>query len=253
MASKSTVTYETVPSGETTPHLGNHVQRIFRFKESIRWYVLVILVYGLAGLGVLAWALKCPPLGNGRRVLQTGDLKVDQLLSGLALSAIFAPAGIMVRRVANDLALSHPFAMASRKNVKVADLDRLMEPGLLAVLALAKCSVAFAIVQACLIVAGALIVPVATLLVSTGNYTVPATGIGVVGLPTLVGGVPLGAILGLEGCDPTNLSEQNCSLAFGWDELSYPKLSKFSRAISFARMDRSWTFQTLSDHRQLRI
>lgn len=74
--------------------------------------------------------------------------------------------------------------MASRKNIKVVDLDRLVESGLSARWALAKCSVAFAIVQVYLILPGALMVRVATLLVSIGNCTALTTGIGVVSLPT---------------------------------------------------------------------
>lgn len=129
MSDKRQVTYKTVASvDDTAPLVGAHGRRLFVPVDPIRYFVLGIMVYGIASLAIAGWALSCPPLGVGRRVLLTGSLKVDQFYSGLALSAIFAPAGIMIRKLSNDLSLLHPFAVSSRKKVTLSDMDRMTDP-----------------------------------------------------------------------------------------------------------------------------
>jgi hypothetical protein len=124
MPDKRQITYETVASvDETAAPAGAHGHRLFVLVNPIRYFVLGIMVCGIASLAIAGWALSCPPLGVGHRVLQTGSLKVDQFYSGLALSAIFAPAGIMIRRLSNDLSLLHPFAVSSRKKVTLGDME----------------------------------------------------------------------------------------------------------------------------------
>jgi hypothetical protein len=148
-------------------------------------------------------------------VLQTGSLKVDQFYSGLALSAIFAPAGIMIRRLSNDLSLLHPFAVSSRKKVTLSDMDRMADHGILALVTLGRYSISSSVVQAILMAAGALIVPIGTLLVTTEEYSAPVRGTGVVGLPTKFGGaMTLSIEIGTNFC-----STKPCYPTFG--ELDY--------------------------------
>ena len=108
MSDKRQIAYKTVASvDETAPPVGARGLRLFVLVDPIRYFVVGIMVYGIASLAIAGWTLSCPPLGAGHRVLRSGSLKVDQFYSGLALSAIFAPAGIMIRRLSNDLSLLH--------------------------------------------------------------------------------------------------------------------------------------------------
>ena len=163
---------------------GGRGERLYRLDDPVRWNILGVLVYAAASVAIVFWTFAGPSLATGKRVLRTGELKVDQFYSGLALSAILAPAGIMIRRISNDLALLHPFALASKRAVRVADLDRMMDPGIKAAATVSKYSFWFAAVQAILIITGALIVPIGTLLVTTGEYASPTKSTAVVGLPT---------------------------------------------------------------------
>jgi hypothetical protein len=189
MSDKRQITYETVASvDETAAPAGARGRSLFVLVDPIRCFVLGIMVYGVASLAIAGWALSCPPLGVGHRVLQTGSLKVDQFYSGLALSVIFTPAGIMIRRLSNDLPLLHPFAVSSRKKVTLSDMDRMTDPGILALVTLGRYSISSSVVQAILMLAGALMVPIGTLLITTDEYSAPVRGTGVMGLPTKFGG-----------------------------------------------------------------
>jgi len=202
MSDKRQIAYKTVASvDETAPPAGARGRRLFILVDPIRYFVVGIMVYGIASLAIAGWALSCPPLGVGHRVLRTGSLKVDQFYSGLALSAIFAPAGIMIRRLSNDLSLLHPFAVSFRKKVTISDMDRMTDPGILAVVTLGRYSIGSSVVQAILMLAGAFMVPIGTLLITTDEYSAPVRGTGVVGLPTEFGGAMVMSIeIGTNTC-----------------------------------------------------
>jgi hypothetical protein len=125
----------------------------------------------------------------GHRVLRTGTLKVDQFYSGLALSLLLAPAAIIVRRTAHDLALLQPFKVSSRKPVSLADMDLLMDPGILAMVTLSKYSVISGAVLALLLFAGAFLVPIGTLLITTSDYAAPSISKAVIGIPSIYSGM----------------------------------------------------------------
>jgi hypothetical protein len=162
-------------------------KRLFRLTGDIRWYLVAVTAYALAAIGLTIEVLECPKSSPAIRVLSTGGRKVKQFYSGLALSVLLTPAAIMIRRIAYDLALLHPFAVASTTPVEVADLDNLMDPGFYAVLRLFKYSTITAAIQAFLLAAGSLLVPIGTLLVFTGTYSAPLSRLAVVGLPTSLG------------------------------------------------------------------
>jgi hypothetical protein len=146
--------------------------------------LLAVGVYGIAGIGLAIYILRCPVHSPAYRVLPTGDLKADQFYSGIALS-VLTPAAIMIRRIAYEVALLHPFAIASTMPTDVADLDTLMDPGIWAITRLFKYSRMRATIQAFLLAAGAFLVPIGTLLIFTGTYAASLSRIANVGMPTI--------------------------------------------------------------------
>jgi hypothetical protein len=134
MSSHKPVVYEAIVPVEDAPCFSPNLgRRLYRLQEhSIIWLVLGVCLYTLASCGLLGWTLVGPRIDPGHTILGTGQLKVDQFYSGLALSLLLAPVAIMIRRIANQLALIHPFAIASRQPVTMADLDKLMDPGVVA-------------------------------------------------------------------------------------------------------------------------
>lgn len=122
--------------------------------------------------------------GNGGlKVLRTGNFTVNQIYSGLILSSFLTPAAILIRKLSADLGRIHPFAIASGRLVEINHLDTMMDPGLFATLTTFRYSVWHALVQSFLLLAGALIVPVGTLVVTTGLYTPKSNGQALTGMP----------------------------------------------------------------------
>jgi hypothetical protein len=64
-------------------------------------------------------------------------------------------------------------------------MDLLMDPGILAMKTLSKYSVSSATVQILLLFAGAFLVPIGTLLITTGHYADPSIGTAVIGIPNV--------------------------------------------------------------------
>jgi hypothetical protein len=192
MSKMADVAYDPLTSGEETkegaPSRGGQGKDLLPLKDPIRWYLVVISAFALASIGVVGWVATGPSLNAGHRVLRTGTLKVDQFYSGLALSLFLAPAAIIVRWTAHDLALLQPFRISSRKPVSLADLDLLMEPGILAMVKLAKYSATSAAVLALLLFAGAFLFPIGALLITTTNYAAPSIGEAVIGIPSTATG-----------------------------------------------------------------
>jgi hypothetical protein len=184
--SSSKVNYETVPATERTAQgpAGLPGSLLYRLDKTILLNLFAIVVYAVAGFCFAIYLASCPWESTAIKVLQTKNLKVDQFYCSLALSFVMTPAAIIIRKIAVELALLHPFALASKKPVKMSDLDTLMDPGLWSALNLFKYSFFDGIVQVFLLVVGATLVPVGTLLVYTGTYSAPLPGTAVVGLPT---------------------------------------------------------------------
>ena len=186
MSANKSVAYEVIaPVEDVRPQSYNLARRLYKLQEqSITWLIFGVSLYILASFGLLGWTLAGSRVDVGHIVLRTGQLKVDQFYSGLALSFLLAPAAIMVRRISNQLALILPFSMASRQPVTLADLDKLMDPGLLASATLSKYSIGSATIQMFLMLAGAFLVPVGTLLITTGEHTSSTPGTGVTAIPS---------------------------------------------------------------------
>ena len=164
---------------------GQPGRKLFRFGGSLRWYLLGLTLFALASLGIAIYILGCAAPSSTVRVLPTGwNLAVDPFYSGLALSFILTPVAIVIRKISYELAMLQPFAVTSSRKTAMGDLDVLMDPGVRATLHLFKYNTLTASVQAFLLAAGAVLVPVGTLLVYTGTYVAPLQGTGMVGIPT---------------------------------------------------------------------
>jgi hypothetical protein len=184
--SSNTVNYDAVPDTERTTRdpVGLPGSVLFRLEKAILLDLFVIVVYAVAAFCLALYLSSCPWEAPAIKVLPTKNLKVDQFYCSLALSFILTPAAIIIRKIAVDLALLHPFALASKKPVKVSDLDNLMDPGLRSAFHLFKYSIFAGVVQVFLLVVGSTLVPIGTLLVYTGAYSAPLLGTAVVGMPT---------------------------------------------------------------------
>jgi hypothetical protein len=144
----------------------------------------IIGIYAILIFGLMLWTYTGPSQSSTTRVLRTRDLPVDQLYSGFALSAIFTPLAIILRITAGRMGKIHPFMVARRRGIKIADLDRMSEGGLMSAWTIFRYSLEKGFVQAGLILAGAVLVPLATLMVTTGVHTTSVANIAVIGLPT---------------------------------------------------------------------
>jgi hypothetical protein len=184
--SSKTVKYEGVPGTEGTTEgpVGLPGSLLYQLDKTILLYLFAIVPYAIAAFCFALRLVSCPWEAPTIKVLSTKNLRVDQFYCSLALSFVMTPAAVIIRKMAVDLALLHPFALASKKPVKVSDLDNLMDPGLWSALHLFKYSFLAGVVQVFLLVVGATLVPVGTLLVYTGTYSAPLLGTAVVGMPT---------------------------------------------------------------------
>jgi hypothetical protein len=186
---KNSAVYNAVPKDEKRENAQNTEegqlgQALFQLDGPIKWYLIGIIAYAFAAIGGMIYILTSPSKSPSIKVFPTGNWTVDQFYSGLVLSFLLIPPAIIIRKLAYDLALLHPFAVASTTPTEVLDLDMLMDPGFWSMLHLFKFSVFLAIVQGFLLVSGAILVPVGTLLVYTGRYSTPSPGVAVVGIPT---------------------------------------------------------------------
>ncbi|KAF2467614.1 uncharacterized protein BDR25DRAFT_344728 [Lindgomyces ingoldianus] len=139
-------------------------RQIFRFSACLFWCILAVSLYTIATLFVLIWAFRGPQLPNHQRVFRTGNLKVNQFFSGMALSALLTPAAILSRKLSYDFMSLHPFAIAARRPVRIGDLDRMVD-------------------------FHGVLVPIGTLMITTGTYAPPTPGHAVIGIPTFSGGI----------------------------------------------------------------
>jgi hypothetical protein len=173
----------------TNPFLaqGGCGRRLYKCHVPAVWLVFILFIYTITAVEFLIWASRGPKISTYRRVLETGSLKVDQFYSGLVLSCLLIPVGIIVRQTSSEMARLHPFAMASRTPISIADFDRITEPGIFAVRIVSKYSPWRAVVQLLLLAAGWSIVPIGTLTVTTGIYAPQTESQGMIGVPTSTG------------------------------------------------------------------
>jgi hypothetical protein len=122
-------------------------------------------------------------------VLVTHNTPIDQFYSGLVLSAILAPIALLIRSTGSECSRFHPFAIASTTPITIADFDRMADPGSFAIGVTFKYSIGKAFVRAVLMLSGFLLVPLGTLILTTGSYTPPTRGQSVLPIPTRQGGL----------------------------------------------------------------
>ncbi|KAJ0307194.1 hypothetical protein Brms1b_010082 [Colletotrichum noveboracense] len=165
---------------------------MFSFKDLkfLKIYIVCISVYVAAAIAAVVWTYQGPEVNGGytrSRVFRTPDeLKVNQLYSGLALSALLAPAGMLVQWIMHDFRHLRLFALTAQRPVSLADLDKIGDDSSAWTLRiLGKYSWWYAVMQAALIVIRTSIVPVGTLMLTTGVFVENRPGFDVVGLPIL--------------------------------------------------------------------
>lgn len=186
---------------------------LYRIKKTSILGTLAILLYAAIAIATLLWSLGGDPIssGRGRHVLRTSAaLKIDQFYSGIALAALLTPGAMLIRHLSDDFGRLHLFALAARGPVRVGDFDRMMDFGPLALWTLWRYSKSTAGYQGLLMLTGALLVPVGSLIVTTGSYAPKTAGLAVVGMPVAFQapeGLPawmgnLSAAMGYDGTEP---------------------------------------------------
>ncbi|KAF6784028.1 hypothetical protein CSOJ01_15812 [Colletotrichum sojae] len=166
---------------------------MFRFRDFkfLKIYIGCISLYAVAAAAAMVWSYHGPVVSGASyhsRVFRTPDaLTVNQLYSGIALSALLAPAGMLVQWIMHDFRHLRLFALTAQKHVALADLDKIGDDSSAWTLrVLGKYSWWYALMQGALIVIRTSIVPVGTLLVTTGIHTTEdPEDTGVVGLPIM--------------------------------------------------------------------
>jgi hypothetical protein len=156
---------------------------LFRDDKTLQWYLIAITTYALGGLAFAIYVSRCPYESNGVTALASWNWKVDSLYSGLALAGVLVPLAIMIQKVSRNFALLQPFAIASKQPVEIRDLDSFMRPGFRSTLRLLRYSPLTALVQAYLLLAGAVVVPLGMLVVFTGTRAAITNAVGTVGMP----------------------------------------------------------------------
>jgi hypothetical protein len=78
----------------------------------------------------------------------------------------------------------HPFMIARGNPIKLADLDKLCEEGILGTATTGSYSLEKGVIQGFLQLSGAILVPIATLILTTGIFITSSPGTSVVGVPT---------------------------------------------------------------------
>lgn len=158
---------------------------LYDANTKIKCYILCVSAYACAGIGFAIYLSTCPAHAAGIRALDSITSNINQFYAGLGLSVLLTPAAILIRMLAYDMALLHPFAISSTHRTDLKDLDSLMDPGFYAMTRLFKYSSVAATVQAFLLLSGAVLVPVGTLIAYTGDHSSLTQGVASVGLPTL--------------------------------------------------------------------
>ncbi|CAM1504960.1 Fc.00g105970.m01.CDS01 [Cosmosporella sp. VM-42] len=163
-------------------------KRLYTLDKSLKSYITILSIYLAAAIFSVAWSYTGALLDDDaskRRVFRTSDnIPVDQLYSGVALSAFLAPAGVLVQWVVHEFRRLHLFALATQRPIRVRDLDEISDNfSIWTLKTVARYSWWYGLMHTVLILTRTLLVPVGTLILTVGPYTYLKTGHGVVGLP----------------------------------------------------------------------
>ncbi|KAF7557818.1 hypothetical protein G7Z17_g481 [Cylindrodendrum hubeiense] len=161
---------------------------LYKLDNWLKWYIIILCLYLTGAIFSVAWSYTGALLDDDaskRRVFRTSDnVPVDQLYSGIALSALLAPAGILVQWIVHDFRRLHLFALATQRPIRVKDLDKISDNfSIWTLRTVAGYSWWYGMMHTVLILTRTLLVPVGTLILTVGPYTYFKTGSGVVGLP----------------------------------------------------------------------
>ncbi|CAG9951522.1 unnamed protein product [Clonostachys rosea f. rosea IK726] len=163
-------------------------KQLYKTDNWLKGYLVVLCLYLAGAIFCMVWSYTGAIIdtdASKRRVFRTSDnLPVDQLYSGIALSALLAPAGILVQWLVYDIRRFHLFALAAQKPIRIADLDDITESLTIWTLrTVVKYSWWYGLMHFILILIRTLLVPVGTLTLTVGPYTHLESGTGVIGLP----------------------------------------------------------------------
>ncbi|RGP78707.1 hypothetical protein FLONG3_3162 [Fusarium longipes] len=182
-------------------------KNLYKLDSWLRAYIIVLCFYFAGAVFCLVWSYTGAELDSDaskRRVFRTGSsLPVDQLYSGIALSAILTPASVLVQFVVWDFRRLHLFTLTTQQPVAVKDLDDIAESlTLLTLRTVVKYSWWYGVMHAALILTRTLLIPVGTLSLTVGPYTHYREGLGVVGLPVLAAGSNVTSLSTAMGASP---------------------------------------------------
>ena len=211
--------YENQPIPDSQP---KDNKRLYKLDSWLRAYVIILSLYLAGAIFCLVWSYTGAVLDSDlskRRVFRTSpSFPVDQLYSGIALSALLTPASLFVQFVVWDFRRQHLFALTAQRPVAVKDLDDIAESlTLLTLPTVIKYSWWYGVMHTALILTRTLLVPVGTLILTTGPYTHWRDGMGVVGLPEAA---------------KTNVSSLSAAMGGSPDFDFHPSLSKNDTFLS---------------------
>ena len=174
--------------GNLSPSLGYYLgNKLTHGGRKIDMLILVTtIIYGIAFVGWMIWTFTGTRVSNSSEwVLRTGrSIPVDQFRSASALSAIFTPLAIILRHAASRLSRIHLFMVAREKRIPGADVDRMSYGGIVGAIVMSRYSPAKGILQLILMFVGAILVPVATLSITTGDSKILVQNSAMIGIPT---------------------------------------------------------------------
>ncbi|RBR05267.1 uncharacterized protein FIESC28_11398 [Fusarium coffeatum] len=211
--------YENQPIPDSQP---KDNKRLYKLDSWLRAYVIILCLYLAGAIFCVAWSYTGAVLdtdASKRRVFRTSpSFPVDQLYSGIALSALLTPAELFVQFVVWDFRRQHLFALTAQRPVAVKDLDDIAESlTLLTLPTVIKYSWWYGVMHTALILTRTLLIPVGTLILTTGPYTHWRDGMGVVGLPEAA---------------KTNVSSLSVAMGGSSDSDFHPSLSKNDTFLS---------------------
>jgi hypothetical protein len=97
---------------------------------------------------------------------------------------------VVIQKLSQEFAKIYPFALMSRKPVLTSDINKIINPSLLDLPFLWRCSKWVVVIQIVLILGGTLLVPLSTLIIIIGVYAPQTNGIGIIGVLTMANGQP---------------------------------------------------------------
>lgn len=182
------------PSSMPSFHQDRHdeaTKSLYTLDVFMKIYLGILVVYLAASIAMIAWSVTGPEMQGDspaqRRVFRTPkNMPVDELYSGIALSALLAPAGMLIQWLFNDFRRLHLFSLTTQRPVRVSDLDEIGDnSSILTLTTVFRYSWWYGFMQTMMRLLRILVVPVGTLMLTVGPHIRHLHDQGVVGIPTL--------------------------------------------------------------------